>query len=332
MGTYLSEYIQEQSSEEQYLPININKITYNINYPSNFYLKLGQSKFLKVSNANDSLEEKILQKLIFKGTKYLYVLFSEYPLLLKYLTKQKMAKSKTLQSAEQEVKATQTMHEYITELGFDPKVINMTKDLHKSLEDKFKGKFMKSLLLQFANLEGTFIYNHSYLTSVLALTVGKNYTWMNYDNREKLYLGSILHDLGFKSKDNATYEDMSPAALATLDPDIKDDILNHPIRFAQKLAQVPDIHQDVIAIVRDHHGVIADKAYPKEIYANQVNLIFALFILSHEFSLKLYSISFNKKKIPDVLDKLCQDFDRGSYKKILPEFKVAIENLFLKEE
>lgn len=330
MGTYLLDFIHSEIKSQQYIPISIKKLKYTIHYPCSFFIKLNRDKYLKVSNTNETIDESILQKLIFKGAKYLYVLTDEYSHLIKSLTNTHIHESHPKTKTLEKIKAVEAIHEYIIEIGFDPKIIYMTKSLHKSLEDKFKTKFMTDLLQVFSKMEGSFLYNHSYLTSVLALTVGKKFTWMNYDNREKIYLGSILHDLGFTEKENALYENMSRGALETLNESQKMDILNHPIKFAQKLAQVQNMHQDVIQIVRDHHGVHEENSYPKTMRTHEINLIFALFVLSHEFSLKLYSISFNPKKINEILNQLIMQFDKGSYKKILPEFKTTIEDIFLK--
>ena len=179
-------------------------------------------------------------------------------------------------------------------------------------------------------MEGSFLYNHSYLTSVVALTAGAKFTWMTPDNKEKIYLGCMLHDLGYRNKDNALKESMKLSDIKKLPPEQRDDILNHPILFAKHLAQLDDVHQDVLKIVKDHHGVHNEESYPKPIYPAEINLIFALFIISHEFTLGLYAIAFNDQKIPTLLADICERFDKGNYRKIIPEFKMSIEETFLK--
>lgn len=328
MGTILNDYIQEKLSKIEYIPLSIQKIRCELTYPCNFFLKINNEKYLKIGKANQQMEEKILQKLLFKGAKYLYIEKQDYDLLLDFLKERSKNSSEEIQQSDTNIKATETIHDYILDMGFDPKIVEMTKTLHSSIEEKFSEKFMQALLHKFASLEGSFLYNHSYLTATLCLTVGQKFTWMNYDNREKLYLGSILHDLGYTNKDNATFESMSKTAINTLDAQIKDDVLKHPTLFAQKLAQVNDIHQDVIKMVKDHHGTKGENSYPKQIYPNEINLIFALFVLSHEFSLKLFRIAFNPKKVPLILEELISEFDKGNYRKILPEFKATVESLF----
>lgn len=333
IGTILTDYIQKQIQFTQYAPLSIKNFSPDIAYPCDLFIRLGQEKYLKIGRANQQIDEKVLQKLIFKGAKYLYLDKNEYSVLLDFLrARQSEKSSQEKESANETVAAVETIHDYILDMGFDPKIVNMTKELHSNIEEKYNQKFLQALFQQFKNFEGSFLYNHSYLTSVIALSVSKRFTWMNYDNREKIYLGSILHDLGFKNRENATFENISKKGLFDLDSEIKDDVLNHPVRFAQKLAQVPEIHQDVIKIVKDHHGIKGEESYPKQIYPNEVNLIFALFCLSHEFSLKLYSISFNQKKIGKILNDIIDEYNRGNFKKIIPEFKQTIEEIFFADK
>ena len=39
---------------------------------------------------------------------------------------------------------------------------------------------------------------------------------------------------------------------------------------------------------------------------------------------------FKVDKIPNLLNEICDKFDRGNYRKILPEFKESVEEIFLK--
>jgi putative nucleotidyltransferase with HDIG domain len=208
----------------------------------------------------------------------------------------------------------------------------MAKKLHTITQEKFSNKFMKKLFSRFQSLEGDFLYNHSFLTSVIALEVGRKFTWMTAENKEKIYLGAVLHDLGHKRKENALKEGATLQEINKLPSEDREDILNHPTKFANHLAQVESLHIDIIKIVKDHHGIHAENAFPRAVSPNEINLVFALFVLSHEFCMALYKVSFDQTEIHSILEELNQQFYKGNYKKILHEFTEAMSDVFIKEE
>lgn len=327
LRTLLNDFMKKKLGTQEYVPLSIKLFRPEIAYPCDLYIKLNNQKYLKIGKANAQMDEKVLQKLIFKGSKYLYLNKEDYNTLVDFV-KPKVAPSEQENEADADAKAVETVQEYILDMGVDKKIINMTRTLQSNIEEKFNQKFMRALLQRFKTMEGSFLHNHSFLTATIALSVGQKFTWMNYENKEKIFLASILHDLGHKDKDHAKFEGLSKTGLETLEDDVREAILKHPTIFAQKLAQVPDIHQDVLKIVKDHHGVKGDNSYPSQVYPNEINLIFALFILSHEFAIKLYSIAFNPEKIGKILEQIIEEFDKGNYKKILPEFKETVEQTF----
>jgi hypothetical protein len=330
IGTVVDDFIRLKYPENNFFPITIRKFRNEINYPCEIFVKVSEKKYIKVLNKDNDFPEEILEKLILKNVQFLHVKSEDINAFNNMSFKRN--NNQNSDDVSSEIGAVESLHNYIKDLGFDPKIVDMTKNMQKSIENKFTHKFMKNLFSRFNDMEGSFLYNHSYLTSVIALTTGMKFTWMNMENREKIYLGSILHDLGYKHKENALRESLTKDQIDDLSSEEKSDILDHPTKFAKHLAQIGNIHQDVIKIVRDHHGVHGEASYPKPIYPAEVNLIFALFVLSHELSLGLYEISFNEDKIPALLEEVCERFNKGNYKKIIPEFRHAIDEVFFTEK
>jgi len=330
LGKIIDDYIVEVHSENRYVPVQIQSLDIVSKYPCDIFVQLSKTKHIKILNAGECFSSNALQKLTLKNVKFLHIQIDAYSKFIEFI----QAKNEVLitqpDPVGDEISAIETIHDYMNDLGFSPKVIEMTKALHNNIETKFTNKFMKGLLSKFKDMEGTYLYNHSYLASVIALTAAKKYSWMNHENEEKIYLGCILHDMGFNDKKNALKEIMGLGAIKDLSKEDKDDILNHPTKFAKHLAQVEDIHPDVLKIVKNHHGIYGEDSYPQPLYAADVNFIFALFAMSHEMTIGLYKIMFNEKKIPKLLDDVCELFDRSTYRKILPEFRASIEETFLK--
>ncbi len=329
IGSFYEQITLDKHKSSTYVPVNFKKIKPNVIYPVDIFLKLSAEKYIKVVNKDNSFDDSLFEKLKKKEIQFVYVDKKYLPTINKLLYAQtgKAALFKEEHIVE-ELNAVESLHRYINDLGVDEKIINLTKGLHGNLEQKYNQKFMKNLFKRFESMEGSFLYNHSYVTSVIALAVGKKFKWMTPENNEKIYLGCMLHDLGYKDKKHAMYEHLTKIEIDKKEKSVADDILNHPIVFAQKLAQLDNIHQDVIKIVRDHHGVHEQGSYPKVIYPAEINLIFALFILSHEFTIGLFKVNFNPTKIEQVINEIHERFDKGAYRKILKEFSETVREIF----
>lgn len=330
----IEDYYKSTGRAQEYVATPLKDLKFNLEYPCDIYVKISKIKYLKVLKMNSSFDNETLEKLLDKGVISLYIKKQDQEIFNTIKSSNSSTSPTALLDEENdgEIDAVESLHRYILDLGFDPKIIDLTKTIHKGLENKYSHKFMKKLFARFQEMQGSFLYNHSYLTSVIALSTGKKFSWMNFENKEKVYLGCILHDLGYIHKENALRGSLSKIEINNLPNEEKVDILEHPIKFARHLAQIDNIHQDVIKIVKDHHGVHGENSYPKPVYPAEVNLIFALFILSHELSTGLYAISFAQDKIPVLLDEICEKFNKGSYKKILPEFRQAVDEIFLQEQ
>ena len=331
LGPILDRLIKNKNKESDHLPVPIKRLNSRDIYPCDFYIKISDVKYIKVSKAHSNIDASIMQKLIFKHINFLYIEKDHYEDLNKVLYR-RSDDEVTAPASNVEINVVESLHNYVLDLGFDPKIVQMTKKLHNDIEERYKHKFMKKLFSRFKDMEGSFLYNHSYLTSVIALSVGKKLSWMSPDNREKIYMGCILHNLGYKDKNNAIYESLGRSEVLKLDKEIRDDVLNHPILFAKHLAQIDNIHQDVIKIVKDHHAVIKEESYPRAIGSGEINLIFALFVLSQQFTLGLFKINFKEEKIPVLLEEIKENFNTGNYKKILPEFELTIDEIFVMDQ
>ncbi len=333
LSQQIEDITKKNFEKEDYIPISFQFIKPEKEYPADVYLQLKKDKHIKVIKKGIPFDTSMYEKLKQKKITFLYIEKADLPLMNDHLYERKRAIQLFKKKFKfTELNAVETLHTFVSEIGFDPKVLTMVEDMHKSLEEKFPQKFMKNLFARFKQMEGSFLYNHSYLTSVLALQIGKKLSWMNFENREKVYLGCILHDLGHKHKDNALKESLSKSQLLALPKEEQEEILNHPTIFATKLAQVDNIHQDVIKIVKDHHGIHGDESYPKQIYPTEINLIFALFILSHEFVLELFKANFKIENLPKMKQTITDKFNKGPYKKIMPEFLITIDEVFLQED
>ena len=58
---------------------------------------------------------------------------------------------------------------------------------------------LKDLLNKFKYSQDRYIYDHSYLTSVFAISMCEKFSWRNTKNFEKLVFAALVHDYGFSN-------------------------------------------------------------------------------------------------------------------------------------
>jgi hypothetical protein len=322
---YISTIALNFYDRQPHIPIDVKRLRKNKSYPVDFYIKLGASKLVRLYNKGTVLDETELIKIESRGFDYLFINNQELNKYTDYVNGQAFEEieknSESLESAAA-VETVKDLSGIISDLGISSDVVEMCDRVHKSLEKSYEDdKFLNALLFKFRKMEGHFAYKHSYLTAVLALAVGNKFSWMNTEIKRNIFLGSILHDVGYKNNDNALLEHLPKSSIESLSQEQKSDILNHTKRLVQVLDKNPDIHQDVIKIVKDHHAVLGqENSYPHIIPAAEVSLPFAIFILCHELSTELHHCEFDKSKINEILDKISNKFTSVAYKKILPAF------------
>ena len=327
IATHIQDYIDEHHFEVEYVSFKVDKLALDQHNPCDLFAKKADETFAVILKKDLMVSSAVIEKIKANKIDKLYVKKADYPLMMDFINSHRDVED--ILRHKVEVNAVEAMHNFVSELGFDPKIISMTKSLHEGVKKRYTDKYMKKLLERFRNLEGSYLYNHSFLTSVIALGAADHYSWMNYENKEKIYLGSIMHDLGFKNKDNAIKDSMTLGSLKKLSISEQEDILGHSTRFATFLKEVKDVHPDVVRMVELHHAVDNKNAYPRKISPIEANLVFCLFILSHEFSVGLYKINFNESKIPMLLNQLSERFNHGNYRKLIPSFRRSVEETFI---
>ncbi|MAX66749.1 MAG: hypothetical protein CME66_07410 [Halobacteriovoraceae bacterium] len=322
LRSVLNQYIKEVYDLSPYIPIALDQFEEKIRYPCDLYLKLSAKKYIKVLKEQTSFHKETLEKLAKKGITSLYVKNENYQYLKEFLFTR--ASEIKISPKQVHLGAIESLHKLIVDIGFNEKIIQQAESLQHHIEKKITSKYMQNLFKTFKKTEGSFLYNHTYLTAIIALNACDYFDWMTPAIKEKIYLATILHDLGYQNTDNALRELLSKKEIQTLPFEQKNDIFEHTNNFSRHLAQVDKIDQDIIKIVRDHHGVYGEDAYPREIQSNDINLVFALFVLSHEFTLILFKTNFNLNQIESSLESLEKKFNNGKYKNILKEFKESI--------
>lgn len=317
----------------EYMAIEMTQIKPKGELPCDIFLKLSKSKYIKIVNRGEILTVETLVKYKEKDVKYFYLMKNDF-----YKHGQDLYLNKLVNEKFDNFEANyihqymDTLHDMAATIGIPEKIINSVGNTYKNIAEKSSDKMVKSLMLQFKQQEGTFLFNHSYMTGLIGTAIGASFDWMSFENKEKMFLASVLHDLGFKNSKLALYESAGKSEIKKLDSPDKDEVLGHVDAIVETLRSNSNIPADVISMVYYHHGAKGEESYPKVSHATEINHITAHFILSHELTLKLFKIAFNPLKFESILKEIEEEFNKGNIRSIMPTFIAGARTLLIPAE
>lgn len=278
--------------------------------PCDVYLHIGvHEKFLKVVNANDKNFQDIIEKYDRKGIHEFFILEDDYHKYALELFSQQVYSS--LDNSDQKanvLEKQEILHNKLHNLGLDYELINKTSAMIKDLTQSLKNQSLRKLINFHQSKKFPFIYDHSYLTSIFATQIAENADWTNKTIVENICTASLFHDMGLNDVNLALQEHRGHITPENLSKEQKDELFNHPFVMANLLAKDPDIHSDVIKIVKNHHEGMGENSYPLKVPIHDLTGPTCAFILAHEFTLGLYKIGFNLDKVDKLLAQLRDKF------------------------
>lgn len=137
---------------------------------------------------------------------------------------------------------------------------------------------------------------HSMSTCMVALVLCEETEVRLPAAQEKIAMAALLHDVGLKSVPKAILE--RPRHLWT-----PEDIAlyeQHPIKSAEMLRDVKDLHSDILQIIVEHHENSAGTGFPKKVRDVKISHLGKILALANCFTNLLFSpLPDAKKYTPD---------------------------------
>jgi HD-GYP domain-containing protein (c-di-GMP phosphodiesterase class II) len=323
LSPLLTELRDLDSTSADYYPVDINKLNPVGSCPCDLYIRLSERKFVKCVRSGDEFDLEIQTKYRTKTTK-LWVIkddFFEYSDFI--FGKVELEKKITNEFSISNLSDIELIHDMARSCGISGKTLRTVESQVQELQENSKGN-LKKLLVNFEEMKGTFLYSHSYFTSLIAIEAAKKQSWFKHQHIDKLVLASILHDLGFKDSNSALYESLPKSKILELPAVIQKDLLNHVDKICELLKIDDGVDSDVLNIIFKHHGGRGEESYPLKSFGTEIDLLSGIFLLSHAFTLTFYTVAFNKKKLKEVFLYLEHHYNKGNLRKIFPLFKESI--------
>lgn len=270
---------------DQMVSIPLNEFISGTKIPVDVYIKLGETKYVMLVRAGETIQMDRLVNYESKQVDNLYIRKDDYA---KYLQKNMaiagivMSHKEFANKRKVEILGA-TMNGVFQELeivGLSSATLEQAKAILKSTVDLVEAKPILSDLLEALGKLSDEILAHSMAVSLISVGIGNNMGWTQSVTLEKLALGGLFHDVGMRQLPKALIN--KPYAL--LDFEEIQALESHPQRGVAIMQSVGFIPEDVISIIHEHQENLAGQGYPRRLKHHRIHPLARVVSLADCFS------------------------------------------------
>jgi len=248
--------------------------------PCDIYITLSGTKFIKILNKSDHIDQFFLENYLSKKMIYFYIMPSDYDLLKSDL----LSLSQSSGNKEKCHIDNSQLNEYAKSIGIDPSTIDRAEAATKKvMNSTVKDKTLSLLINKMTASEDRFLYDHIYLLGIIACKIGRSFDWWDEKSREKIVFAAMLHDTQLSAphmKNNFNHDSL------------------HLSKVIDKVKGNPKVSSDTIKIIEYIYNFNSDNVTPLQ----------AIFSISHQFILELYKINLDPNALIIALEETSQFF------------------------
>jgi len=280
------------------------------------FLRLSDSKYVKIIKGGDRYTRKDIEKYVHKQQKFLYIRSDDFSSFAVTLGKTPFLTFNQDEDniSENSITTTHAMiHELVLSVGISPQAIALAeKTVNDIVELTKKNTELFNLLLQ-SREKKDYIYDHSYLLSCICGHFAWYMNWATSEVVKKLAVASLFHDLKISDPDLAFINDLSDPQIKKLTPEQIKEIKNHPFNIVELIKNNPSIATEVDTIILQHHEKPDGTGFPKKLSGKQIHPLACTFIIVHYFVDKIYEHNFDASQLVNILSGMKTYFNVGNF-------------------
>jgi HD-GYP domain-containing protein (c-di-GMP phosphodiesterase class II) len=249
-----------------------------------YYIRLKENHFVKIVKRGENIDPARVIKYSRDGVKHLYFLTKDRRTYINYMNELMKA---SLGSPEQNNKVilsqiknvSEKFMEEIHSRGLKPDLVEESKALSGNMYQYVrKIDSLKEVMDQFEKAYPA-KHAHSFLVAFFSCVICKNLSWVGTRTLESITLGAFLHDIGLLKLPEAL-RDRNPS---TLNKDEFAKYQEHCRIGADLLNSIPEISQQVVQIVNQHHERINGTGYPNGLNGLRIYPLAKIVALADDF-------------------------------------------------
>lgn len=268
-----------------YRRIQIDDFLSTSKIQSDIYIRLSESKFVKVGRKGETTPIERLKYYRDKKVDFLYVLNAEFGIYVEHAAS---FTKKIVQSPAVPVDAKMKLLAASTKLIAENSFISPNLDkvqieaatsiLEDTIDFAAKDPTIFQQLLDLQS-HSDHLFAHSLAVSLYASLVAKKHGWVSDSTLTKICLGGLLHDIG---KKELSKELLSKSRKELTAAEIRE-IESHCARGRDILLDIQGIPEDVALIALHHHETKSGTGYPRRLKGEQINSLARLVYVVDKF-------------------------------------------------
>ncbi len=284
-GATLDQKLSDGHSDRKYCKLSINDFVCGKLIRYRIFVKLSETKYVKVAYQGEDLSVERIQKYRAEGLLYFYLEekdFYEYfkqSLLLSqavHVHKNTISKDKRVSLLRH---TNEVYLEYIYSHELDQERLS---DAHAIAENtvRFLAEETETFDLLFAlNSHADFLYAHSLGVSIYAVMIARGMGWNSHGTLFKVAMAGLLHDIGLKEVELSI---LRKSRLHLSADEIKA-FETHPLRGMEILSKLSSIPSDLIQIILHHHERASGSGFPNHLRTSKIHPLASLVAVADEF-------------------------------------------------
>lgn len=327
----ISSVISVSKTPPEYVPVRISLLLRwgSANY--NLFMKLSDSKFVKVINAGEAFIPSDAERFIQKGLHHLYITTDDADSYLKsFQTNISMLMNSGAKKQGElsiiTLESLETVERISKAVGWTPEVVEAAKHAvtlaTKAVSDE--PNLAKLLKQKMKNPESKFS-THVSILSLITCGFCHNLGWTSESTQMKLGLAALIHDL---TVEESYYADINLWNQAASSADKSPEAVkyrNHPADAANLVLEMKNVPADVDQIILQHHETKEGTGFPRALISSRITPMACIFIISEDL-INFVDESDNMDERIQMFLKLRESkYNSGNFKKVFEAFKESVE-------
>jgi HD-GYP domain-containing protein (c-di-GMP phosphodiesterase class II) len=300
------------ANESTYIGISVTTLLKIQKISVPLYIKLNESKYIKVINENHLFDQAEYDKYKLKNIYSLFVIKENFNTLVqdfktKILTEHffKTYKSESNEEFQVTASVNEIINSSVISFGFSDQTIELAKEnikLVKAIVDKTSQ--LQNLLRWVDSNDYKYELTHSMLICFLSSAIAQKYKFQNPNASENIALAAFFHDISLEAyqiENEPKFKEALRQGIHINKADI-DIIRQHPIKSVAMLNKWKMCPEAVLTIITNHCERPDGKGFPKGLKAKDFDEMSACFVFCEDF-VNFFLASRSKDRINEFLTK-----------------------------
>lgn len=288
------------------------------------YVKLSESKFIKILNRDSVFDPRDASKFTAKKISHLYIQAADKKKLLEEFQKNlNQLEQKTDHSTAEKMNHTHEANDLVRNLyqafGWSDEIQAIAqKSIESAMSVIFQNPQLMDLLLLHTQQKDSYVASHSSTLVYVSCGIARYLDWVSDYSFSKLCVAAYLHDITLTPSQEINIQKLNVEAVGAEDAEGElADYMKHPSKSALVLDNKNNMPPDVDKIIYQHHERPDGRGFPEGLTAKKIHPLAALFIVAEDLVLYLEKCNDVAAGVAKFITTRKEIYHSGHFKKIL---------------